>query len=416
MKTIAVKMPQMGESAAEGTIVKWLKNMGDMVEADEILVEVESDKINMELESPAAGRLSGCIKTGRTVAVGDVIAMIETDDKEEKEESGVHAGQDGDQVVVSTSAMPSTIENEDPPDAVRDWLSPSVMRIAMENSVSLEEIELIDGTGSKGRVTRNDLLRYIGRRATSSGATSGSHAAVRDEDEVVPMTSIRRTIADHMVQSIQTSAHVTMVHKVDMTLAVRVRNLFKEDFEREHGVRMSYTSMFTYVIARTLRDFPTLNASVVGTNIVLRNEINLGCAVALPDESLVVPVVKSADRKSFTDISCELAELIDKARSRSLAHEDITGGTFTISNFGSFGSQIGTPLINQPQVAILGMGAVFQAPDVFKDEICIRDVTYLSLSFDHRVIDGAMGGRFLNAIQEKIEGLSSKSLELASAE
>jgi 2-oxoglutarate dehydrogenase E2 component (dihydrolipoamide succinyltransferase) len=230
------------------------------------------------------------------------------------------------------------------------------------------------------------------------------------------MTSIRRTIADHMVQSIQTSAHVTMVHKVDMTLAVRVRNLFKEDFQREHGVRMSFTAMITYVMSRVLKDFPTLNASVVGTNIVLRNDINVGCAVALPDESLVVPVMKNTDKKSFTDVSLELAELIDKARSRSLTHDDITGGTFTLSNFGSFGSLIGTPLINQPQVAILGMGAVFEAPEVYKGEICIRDVTYLSLSFDHRVIDGAMGGRFLNAIQKKIEGLSSRSLNLAAAE
>jgi 2-oxoglutarate dehydrogenase E2 component (dihydrolipoamide succinyltransferase) len=416
MKTIAVKMPQMGESAAEGTIVKWLKNMGDMVESDEILVEVESDKINMELESPAAGRLSGCIKTGDTVGVGEVIAMIETEEEEEKEESGVHAGQDGDQVLVSTSAMPTSIEADDIPDTVGDWLSPSVMRVAMENSVSLDEIKLIDGSGSKGRVTRNDLLRYIGRRASSTGASIGTHTTVRDDDEVIPMSSIRRTIADHMVQSIQTSAHVTMVHKVDMTLAVRVRNLFKEDFQREHGVRMSFTAMITYVISRVLKEFPTINASVVGTNIVLRNDINLGCAVALPDESLVVPVVKKADRKSFTDISVELDELIGKARSRSLAHDDINGGTFTLSNFGGFGSLIGTPLISQPQVAILGMGAVFESPEVYKGEICIRNVTYLSLSFDHRVIDGAMGGRFLNAIQKKIEGLSSKSLELASAE
>ena len=416
MKTIAVKMPQMGESAAEGTIVKWHKNMGDLVKADEILVEVESDKINMELESPAAGRLSGCIKIGRTVAVGEVIAMIESEDAEEQEEAGVHAGQDGDQVVVSTSAMPTSIENNDTPDSIGDWLSPSVMRVAMENSVSLDEIKLIDGTGSKGRVTRNDLLRYIGRRATSADQSIGTHTTVRDEDEVIPMTSIRRTIADHMVQSVQTSAHVTMVHKVDMTLAVRVRNLFKEDFQREHGARMSYTAMITYVISRILKDFPTLNASVVGTNIVLRNDISIGCAVALPDESLVVPVMKNTDKKSFTDVSVELAELIDKARARSLTHDDITGGTFTLSNFGSFGSLIGTPLINQPQVAILGMGAVFEAPVVYKGEICIRDVTYLSLSFDHRVIDGAMGGRFLNAIQKKIEGLSSKSLDLAAVE
>jgi len=207
-----------------------------------------------------------------------------------------------------------------------------------------------------------------------------------------------------------------MVHKVDMTTIVKLRNLIKAAFLKYNGVRMSFTSVFMYIVARVLKEFPTMNASVVGSNIVLRNEINIGCAVALPDESLVVPVIKDADRKSFTDISIEMAELIERARSRSLSHDDITSGTFTLSNFGSFGSITGTPLINQPQVAILGIGAVFEAPDVVNSEICIRDVTYLSLSFDHRVIDGAMGGRFLNEIQNKVETLSRKSLDLGKFE
>ena len=414
MKTIDVKMPQMGESAAEGTIVKWHKEMGDIVQTDEILVEIESDKINIEVESPACGCLSACTKAGRTVPVGEVIAIIETDEPEE--ETSVHAGNsDGDQVLVSTANMPSSLEASDIPESLSDWISPRVIRLAMESNITVNELKLINGTGKNNRITREDVLKFIGRRE-SAQASPKELSSTNTTDTVVPMSTIRRTIADHMVQSVRTSAHVTMVHKVDMTTIVKLRNLIKNAFLKHNNVRMSFTSVFTYIVARVLKDFPTMNASVVGSNIVLKNEINIGCAVALPDESLVVPVLKNADRKSFTEISIETAELIDRARSRALSHKDVTNGTFTISNFGSFGSITGTPLINQPQVAILGIGAVFEAPDVVNGKICIRDVTYLSLSFDHRVIDGAMGGRFLNEIQNKVETLSRKSLDLGKFE
>ena len=230
--------------------------------------------------------------------------------------------------------------------------------------------------------------------------------------KVVAMTSIRRTIADHMVQSIHTSAHVTMVHLVDVTHFVELRDRIKGEFEQRFGAKLTYTGLMIFVTSRVLRDFPSINASVAGASLILRKDISIGCAVALPDESLVVPVVQHADRKSFPEIAQELDRLIACARARDLTRVDVEGGTFTISNFGAFGSIIGTPIINQPQVAILGMGAVVKQPVVLDGQIVIRDRLYLSFSFDHRVIDGAMGGRFLNAIQKVTETLDEKTLNL----
>jgi pyruvate/2-oxoglutarate dehydrogenase complex dihydrolipoamide acyltransferase (E2) component len=260
-------------------------------------------------------------------------------------------------------------------------------------------------------------LQYLARRPVSATSITAVAAQSGDGDlsalgEVVPMTTIRKTIADHMVQSIHTSAHVTMVHAVDMTSIVTLREQIKDEFFLAHKVKMTYTAVLLFVTARVLRDFAIINASVSGTNIIKRKDINIGCAVALTDESLVVPVVKQADRKTFPEIARDLDRLIQLARSKSLRRDDIEGGTFSLSNFGSFGSIIGTPIINQPQVAILGMGAVFKAPVVVKNEVCIRDQMYLSFTFDHRVIDGAMGGRFLNAIQRHMESLTAESLNL----
>jgi 2-oxoglutarate dehydrogenase E2 component (dihydrolipoamide succinyltransferase) len=431
MKTIPILMPQMGQSVAEGTIIKWRKKVGDTVAADEVIMEVESDKITVEVESPAAGRLATCLKSeGERAAVGDVVAMIEaeggaaeppaTEAGEPPKETRAHrphAGADVDQMLVSVMN-----EEEDGgpgrlPELTRDWLSPFVLRLAMLNGVSLKELQEIRGSGRQGRVTKNDLLQYLARRpvgatsiAQATGKPQPSPRDVQELGQVVPMTSIRRTIADHMVQSIHTSAHVTMVHAVDMTRIVALRDRVKAAFEKQYGVKMTYTAVMIYVTARALRDFPTANASVFGANLVLRNEVNIGCAVALSDESLVVPVIKRADERAFPQIAQELDRLIRLARAKQLTREDVEGGTFSISNFGAFGSLIGTPIIYQPQVAILGMGAVFKAPAVVDNAICVRDQLYLSFSFDHRVIDGAQGGRFLNAIQTRTEALTEADL------
>lgn len=425
MKTIPILMPQMGQSAAEGTIVKWRKNVGDQLAADEIVVEVESDKIGFEVETPCAGRLAACLKgEGEIAAVGEAIGKIEvtgTACAEAKEEPKPHAGANQEQVLVSTTPSDET-ESGELPEITKDWLSPYVVRMAMLNGIGLQELQTIRGTGRHGRITKDNLLAHIARRSSAPAAAAPhgpAHAAQplpRDASErgdVVPMTAIRKTIADHMVQSIHTSAHVTMVHAVDMTHIVQLRDRIKNAFEQKFGVKMTYTNVLIFVTARVLRDFPNINASVYGANLLLRKDVNIGCAVALPDESLVVPVVQDADRKTFPQIAQDLDRLIRLARGKQLARADIENGTFTISNFGAFGSLIGTPIINQPQVAILGMGAVFKTPVVINDQIGIRDQMYLSFTFDHRVIDGAMGGRFLNAIQRATEALDEQSLDVA---
>jgi 2-oxoglutarate dehydrogenase E2 component (dihydrolipoamide succinyltransferase) len=417
----------MGQSVAEGTIVKWRKKVGDAIALDEIVVEIESDKIGFEVESPAAGRLSSTLKSeGQSATVGETIGLIEAEapaqsaaPPAQKGGGKPHAGANQDQILVSAENV-DAFEFNSLPDITRDWYSPYVLRLAVQNRVSMDELRTIRGSGRQGRVTRNDLLKYLSQRPTTwsqppdTAAPPAETSLLSPQDEVIQMTTIRRTIADHMVQSIHTSAHVTMVHAVDMTHIVALRNRIKADFEAKFGVKMTYTAVMIYVTARILHDFPTINGSVFGTNIVRHKQVNIGCAVALPDESLVVPVIKGADQKPFPKIAEELDGLIALARRRGLQRSDVKDGTFTISNFGAFGSLIGTPLINQPQVAILGMGAVFKAPVVVGDEVKIRDQMYLSFSFDHRVIDGAMGGRFLNAIQKSTESLTEASLDVAS--
>lgn len=427
MKTIPILMPQMGQSVAEGTIVAWRKRVGDAVAVDEKIMDVESDKITVEVESPVAGRLSSILKgEGQRAAVGEVLGLIEGEGSEavameepprETRANRPHAGGDSDQELVRAPESDRGLDPAHLPELTRDWLSPVVLRLALLNGVSLQELQNIRGTGRKGRVTRQDLLNYLARRpvgapsiAASSTAPALDAGEMEELGRVVPMTSIRRTIADHMVQSIHTSAHVTMVHMVDMTHIVSLRERVKASFEKRHGVKMTYTAVMMYVTARMLREFPMINASVFGANLVLRNEVNIGCAVALSDESLVVPVVRNADQLSFPAIAQELERLIGLARNKQLKRDDVEAGTFSLSNFGAFGSIIGTPIIYQPQVAILGMGAIVKAPAVVDGQIAVRDRLYLSFSFDHRVIDGALGGRFLNAIQTRTESLTEKDL------
>ncbi len=430
MKTIPILMPQMGQSVAEGTITKWCKQVGDAVAADEVLMEVESDKITVEVESPVAGRLAAIMKgEGARAKIGEVVATLEVEGgaaagaepvepPKETRANQPHAASRGEQVMVSVIN-----EGDDNgggprlPELTRDWLSPFVLRLAMINNISLKELQEIRGSGQGGRVTKNDLLQYLAQRpvgatnlAQATGKQKPTPRDIEHLGQVVPMTSIRRTIADHMVQSIHTSAHVTMVHAVDVTHIVALRERMKAAFEKRYGVKMTYTAVMIYVTSRVLRDFPTVNASVLGDNLVLRKDVNIGCAVALQDESLVVPVVKNADKLSFPEIAQELDRLIRAARSKQLTRADVEGGTFSMSNFGAFGSLLGTPIIYQPQVAILGMGAVFEAPAVVNHKVEVRSQLYLSFSFDHRVIDGAMGGRFLNAIQTRTESLEEKDL------
>ena len=426
---VPILMPQMGQSVAEGTIVCWRKKAGEAIAVDEVIAEIESDKISIEVESPVEGKLGSILKReGEVAAVGEIIGMIISENGGAEAAASPasssnrphHGGGSGEQVLVAARTGAGDTVELQLPDITSAWLSPFVLRLAVQNHISMSELQSIKGTGRQGRLTRNDVLQYLARRPSGSAHQTVVVSGATDEhvsamDQVLPMTSIRKTIADHMVQSIRTSAHVTMVHAVDMTSIVNLRDRIKDDFFNTYKVKMTYTAVILFVTARVLRDFPIINASVSGTNIIMRKDINIGCAVALTDESLVVPVVKNADRKSFPGIAQDLDRLIMVARNKSLRREDIEGGTFSISNFGSFGSLIGTPIINQPQVAILGMGAVFKAPVVIRDQVCVRDQMYLSFTFDHRVIDGAMGGRFLNAIQKQTESLTDERLNLQSA-
>lgn len=412
-------MPQMGQSIAEGRVVKWHSQVGDEVVADELLLEVESDKISFEVGSPVSGTLVSClVAEGDTAEVGSVIGTIGSEDSlpaGDEEQVGQAPKEKGKAKRIATVRCGDySIQPEQLPQLTRDWLSPSVARMAVLNNVTREEIATIAGTGANGRVTRHDLMAYLATRKAGGGAAARQQDAVPANvaslGQVIPMTSIRRTIADHMVQSIHTSAHVTMVHAVDTTHIVALREKVKSAFLGKFGVKMTYTGVILYAASRVLREFFHINASVFGSNIVLRKDISVGCAVALDDQSLVVPVVRNADSLTFPEIACELERLIKLARSQELTRSDVEGGTFTISNFGSFGSLFGTPIINQPQVAILGMGAITKTYVPVDGEPALRDILYLSFSFDHRVIDGALGGRFLNRIQETVEGLTAEDL------
>ena len=414
MSRIAIVMPQMGQSVAEGTIVRWEKNQGESVQLDEVVLEVETDKTTVEVESPSDGTLVSCLKeAGEIAAAGEVIAFLEVEDGAEAAESDrPHADAFGDQVTVTAYNF-----NVDPNADMlqgRSSLSPSVCRLVLEHDITLSELEAIDGTGGSGRVTKHDLLNYLAhRREPSASGRQNRPIYIADKDESAPMSSVRRTIADHMVQSIRTSAHVTMVHEVDMHEVVALRKQYKEAFIDEFGCKFSYTAVMCYALSRVLTKFPDFNAAVSGTDIVWHKHINIGFAVAVSKQSLVVPVIQDCDQLDFPEISLRLDTLMIQARQGKLRHEDFEHGTFTISNFGAFGSLIGTPIINQPEVAILGMGAIFKDPVVRNNEIVIRDRMYLSLSFDHRVIDGALGGQFLKAIQDTAESFDADGLGLS---
>jgi 2-oxoglutarate dehydrogenase E2 component (dihydrolipoamide succinyltransferase) len=411
MNRVAIVMPQMGQSVAEGTIIRWDKAVGDGIDLDEVVLEVETDKTSVEVESPASGVLVSCLKEeGELAAAGEVIGYLEVEIDDMPADSAKPHVDAQDQITVTAYDF-NTSQNADSPPGHAS-LSPSVCRLALENDVTLPELEQIDGTGRNGRVTKRDLRLYLANQRKSSNGRRAKPVYIADHDQTAPMSSLRQTIADHMVQSIRTSAHVTMVHEVDLTEVVALRGRYKEAFHAQFGCRLSYTAAICYAVSRVLPDFPDFNASVSGTDIVWHQHINMGFAVAVSKHSLVVPVIHDINQLDFPAVCKRLGTLMDQAREGKLKHEDIENSTFTMSNFGAYGSLMGTPIINQPEVGILGMGAIFKAPVVHDDEIVIRHRMYLSLSFDHRVIDGALGGQFLKATQDTIESLDATALSL----
>jgi len=413
-----VVMPQMGESIAEGTVIRWMKKVGEHVERDEPLFEISTDKVDAEIPSPAAGVLTQIlVKENETVAVNSVVAVIDG------EGSAVAASPAATpkQEAVSPAVPPSAVVPSAPPveqasvaqpedgGAAEVRTSPLVRRIAREHNVDLNQVK---GTGLGGRVSKKDILDFIDQQNTggvaqpAAPAPSASPAAppvtFSGPTQVVPMTPIRRQIAEHMVASKRTSAHVYTVVEAEMTRVAAMRERFKEEFEKRHGIKLTFTPFFIRAAVEAIKDFPIVNSSVEGMNIVYKREVNVGVAVAL-ENGLIVPVIKRADEKNFLGLARAVQDLAERARSKRLSVEDVQGGTFTITNPGSFGGLFGLPIINQPQVAILGVGAIEKRPVVRDDAIAIRHMVYLSISYDHRVVDGAVAEQFMAKIRKNLE-------------
>lgn len=424
MSTFDILMPKMGESVEEATITKWFIKPGDTIEEDQLLLEIATDKVDSEIPSPVAGVVKEIkFDVDAVVPVGEVVAVIsmggeDTGDDSQPEEAASPATSEKEEEKVTTKESSAVVDFKESD----RFYSPLVKSIAKEENVSIEELDKIAGSGKDGRVTKDDIMSFLENRGSKPAAKPASKevasAPSRPEikqpevkagegDEVVEMDRIRRLIADSMVMSKQVSPHVTSIVEADVTNMVIWRTKHKDALKKKHGVNITYMPMFVEAIAKALRDFPGINASVSGTNVILKKNINIGMAVALPSGNLIVPVIKNADQKNVVGLANDINRLADLARNNKLSPDDIKGGTFTITNFGSFRNSIGTPIINQPEVAILATGTIEKKPAVIEtptgDVIAIRHKMYLSLSYDHRVVDGALGGFFLRKVADYLE-------------
>ncbi|KAB2835241.1 MAG: 2-oxo acid dehydrogenase subunit E2 [Candidatus Brocadia sp.] len=392
---VNVIMPQMGESVSEGTILKWLAHEGDRVEKDQSIVEISTDKIDTEVPSPVNGVIKKILHPeGRTLPVQTIIAEIEPIEIKE----GVSISPEKPEVAKKVKKV-EVAKGIQETEEVEKRYSPLVRRLAKEYSVNLEEIT---GTGEGGRVTKKDILDYVAAR--SGGVVTPSVEAekrILDKEIYIPLSPKRKITADRMLQSKRTAAHVTTVFEVDMTKVERYRELNKDRLKKD-GIHLTYLPFITLATVHALKKQPILNASWTDEGILQKNYINIGIAVSLED-GLIVPVIKDADKKDLLPLSREIQDIVQRARTKKLKPEEVQGGTFTITNYGINGSLFGTPIILQPQVAILGVGAVVKRPVVIEDAIAIRSMMYLSLSFDHRVMDGANADAFLLAIKERLE-------------
>ena len=414
MKNIEVILPAMGEGIVDATVTRWLVAIGDRVEEDTPLVEIATDKVDSEIPAPSAGKLTSILfKEGEIPKVGQILALIETEGDAEKDENTSAP------LKAKSESTPRTvlagIPNSSEPVHADSYLSPLVKSIAKEENISNAELASIAGTGVDSRITKEDMLTFLKRRGNApqpsspSKQTTASAKATEygQEVEVVPMDRMRRIIADHMVMSKQKSPHVTSFIDVDLTGIVKWRDRVKNNFQQKEGQKLTYTPIFFEAIAKAIKEFPGINASVEGDNILIKKSINLGMATALPSGNLIVPVIKNAGHLSLTGLTFAVNDLAERARKNSLLPDEIQGGTFTVTNLGSFDTLAGTPIINQPQVAILAIGAIKKTPVVIESEmgdtIGIRSIAILSLAYDHRVVDGALGGMFLRRVKELLE-------------
>lgn len=425
MSEFKVLMPKMGESVQEATITKWFVKEGDKVEEDDLLFEIATEKVDSEIPSPVDGVVSKVLfEVDAVVPVGEIVAYIKTDDDEEEEDSAAESSVEAqtetseteDKEKVQTSNTNTEVVQSEEAEATR-FYSPLVRSIAKEENVSMAELESIEGSGANGRVQKQDILNYlksgkaapaVKTQATQAPPTPQKvHVSIGAEDQIIEMDRVRKLIADHMVNSVQVAPHVTSVVEADVTNLVLWRGKAKDEYLKKYGEKLTYMPVFTEAVATALREFPMVNASVDGDKIILRSNVNVGIAVAKPDGNLIVPVIKDADQKNIVGLTSALNDLANRARNNKLSPDEISGGTFSITNFGSFRNIIGTPIINQPQVAILATGSIEKKPAVIEtptgDVIAIRHKMFLSLSYDHRIVDGALGGAFLRRIADLLE-------------
>ena len=429
MAKFELKLPKMGESVAEATITNWLKNVGDVIEMDEPVLEIATDKVDSEVPSEVNGVLKEILfHVDDVVNVGETLAIIETDseydnDEEIQESYSNEVNENDSQVEEITeklfeSANTNNSESSQDTSTAR-FYSPLVKNIAKTEGISSQELETIQGTGSEGRVTKNDILNYLDQKSSTpsknlspkepikSIVAQDSVEVFKGEDEIIEMTRMGKLVSQHMLSSIQTSAHVQSFIEADVTKIWNWRKQVKEGFYRREGENLTFTPIFIEAVAKALRDYPMMNISVKGDKIIKKKNINIGMAAALPDGNLIVPVIKNADQLNLVGMTKIVNDLANRSRSNQLKPDEIQEGTYTVTNVGSFGSIMGTPIINQPQVGILALGAIRKVPAVIEtsegDFIGIRYKMFLSHSYDHRVVNGALGGMFIKAVKEYLE-------------
>ncbi len=426
MATIELLMPKMGESVMEGTVLSWLKNVGDTIEEDESILEVATDKVDTEIPSTHAGVLKEVLaEEGEVIQVGKPIAIIATDGEEAapaqdspEENVTVQAASAILSEAISESA--ATIERIPATSSTGKFYSPLVRNIAKEEGVSLVELEKLEGSGKDGRVTKNDILSYLKTktatpaREVTAPQTNGVDrkieavpATISGEDEIIEMDRMRKMIAERMVASKAISPHVTSFVEADMTNVVKWRNQHKKTFKEREGQNLTFTPIIIEAVIKAIKDYPMINVQVDGSRIVKKGSINIGMAVALPTGNLIVPVIHNADQMNIVGLTKKVNDLAKRARENKLKPDELSGGTYTVSNVGSFGNVMGTPIIMQPQVAILALGAIQKKPAVVEtpegDFIGIRHKMFLSHSYDHRVVDGALGGMFVRRVADYLE-------------
>jgi len=430
MAKFELKLPKMGESVAEATITNWLKEVGDTIEEDEAVLEIATDKVDSEVPSEVDGVLvEKFFEPDDVVQVGQTIAIIETEGEVENASETTSTSEQTTENSANVAAVEETVNQAKATASIEDYndsdrfYSPLVKNIAKEENISFEELESVKGTGKDGRVTKDDILAYVKNRgeqqakpATQSPASAPQKAApkpaatpisVNGEDEIIEMSRMGKMISHHMVNSVQTSAHVQSFIEVDVTKIWNWRNKVKNEFAKREGEKLTFTPIFMEAVAKAIKDFPLINISVDGDKIIKRKNINLGMAAALPDGNLIVPVIKNADQLNLVGLAKKVNDLATRARAGKLKPDDTQGGTYTVTNVGTFGSIMGTPIINQPQVGILALGAIRKVPAVIEtpdgDFIGIRYKMFLSHSYDHRVINGALGGQFVQRVAQYLE-------------